>query len=182
MNRATILLDYIGLLLQYDHPGKALELLATQEVFFKEFVHLNIRMKCLKIGALAFVGDADQLYANLPQSFSDYSKAEKYFFRLNYGIHAWLMKMPREAIREIDNLLNSLQKGEKSSFDIVPVARFFRRYFQGASPVNGKNRMKSLEKLRMNVEQYALTTGPEYRTFLPFLWLVRELKLDLSSR
>lgn len=175
--RLSLLLDYAGLLLSNQQPVLALKHLQDNEKHYQSFDKLLVRMRCLKTAVLAIIGDTDELFKSLPVNFTNLGKDEKYFFRLYYGIQAWLSKMPGEAIREVDNLLNSIQKGAQPGYDVRPVARMLKRFFQWAMPPQWNH----LKKLKTEVEVYQQNSSEEYRTFLPFLWLKKEMDALFSD-
>ncbi len=174
--RLAVLADYIAKLLKQKRTKEALTWIKSHQDELKKIEKLNVRLKCLKAAAYAFSGDAENLYEILPDNFTEYSRPVKHFFRLHYAIHAWLTENESNAIREIDNLLNAIQKSEPPAFDVRPVARFMRRYFNWAAMPDSQPRVRNLEKLQADLEQYEQNAAPVYKSYLPLIWLKMEME------
>ncbi len=174
--RLAVLADYIAKLLKQKRTEEALTWIKSHQENLKKIEKLSVRLKCLKAAAFAFSGDADNLYETLPDNFTEYSRPVKHFFRLHYAIHAWLTENESNAIREIDNLLNAIQKSEPPAFDVRPVARFMRRYFSWAAMPDSQPRMRNLEKLQADLKQYEQNAAPAYKSYLPLIWLKMEME------
>ncbi len=175
--RLATILNFAGLLLDIGEPQTALDLLNKEEVNFRSYQKYTLRLNYLRITTYALLKDIEGMTALLPMSFSDIEPDDKYFYRMFFAIRAWLSDMPDEAAREIDNLLNVLQKGKQPDFDIRPVARMLRSFFRSASlPVKPQ-----LQKLWEEMEQYSLETSPEYHSYLPFFWLKKKMESCFSK-
>jgi hypothetical protein len=173
--KLSVAADYIAKLLKQRRTEEAIEWIDSYQDDIRKIEKLNVRLKCLKAAAFAFSGDAEKLYQTLPENFADYSRPVRHFFRLHYAIHAWLNQETEHAIRELDNLLNVIQKGEPPVFDVRPVTRFMRRYFNTATMPKGQTRTKNLEKLQADLEKYELEAPPVYKSYLPYVWLKNEI-------
>ncbi len=176
--RLSKLLDYAAFLLKNGKAEDAIRLLNGNEEAFKDYGKNLMRLRCLKTAAIAMTGNAEELFSYLPMNFSDYEKEEKLFFRLYFSICAWISGMPDQAIREIDNLLNSLQKGAQPDFDVRPTARLLRRYYRWASPPV----TNYLVSLYTDVKKFEKKSAPEYSCYLPFLWLKWQLESFFHTR
>lgn len=119
----------------------------------------------------------DGLFEQLPQQFGEYNHQNKTFFRFYFAIHAYLENRLEGAHRETQNLSDAL-RSNKQEFNVLPIAKFFTRFFNlqlKFMPDNGK-RLDHLTKLYQEITNYSTNTLPEYRSYLPFIWLKRELK------
>ena len=174
--RLAVLADYIAKLLKQGRSEEAIDWIKSNQDDIKKIEKLRVRLKCLKAAAFAFSGDAEKLHQTLPDNFADYSRPVRHFFRLHYAIHAWLNREVPDAIRELDNLLNVIQKGEPPVFDIRPVARFMRRYFNTATMPTSQAKARNLEKLQGDLKKYEQGAAPVYKAYLPYVWL--KMKLD----
>ncbi|MCB0519245.1 MAG: hypothetical protein H6577_15820 [Lewinellaceae bacterium] len=175
LTRLAVLTDYIAKLLREHKPQEAIRWMQEHYSDIEAVEKLQIRLLCLRVAAFAQLGDPEKLYEALPENFGDYNRTVRHFFRLHYAIHAWQINEIEMAVRELDNLLNVLQKGEPLVFDVRPVARLMKRYFTWSAIPKGQARQRNLEKLREDLMEYEQEAPPVYKSYLPLLWLKKEL-------
>jgi hypothetical protein len=176
LHRLAVLIDYIGKLLAQHRLREAFVLIEKNEAEINQVDKYKVMLRCLKTAAYALDADAPKLFLELPKSFEDYNIAVTHFFRLMYAIQAWLAGEPVQAQREIENLLNTLQKKTAPLvFDVVPTSKFMLRYFRLQANATVSARDSGLVKLKGDVQEYKKHARSIYGSYLPLIWLLREL-------
>jgi hypothetical protein len=175
--RLAVLSDYIARLIRMHSYQEALDLILSNSDHFKDIEKLATRFLCLEIACNAFLKKPNKLLALLPVSFGDFNKQVKHFFKLYYSIQSYLKRSLDQSLRETENLKNSLRR-DKPEFDVSDILKFFHRFYYILSTHEGdvENVQRYLIPLLDDVNDYNATAPPEYRSYLPFMWLKQELR------
>ncbi|MEM6316627.1 MAG: hypothetical protein AAF960_03100 [Bacteroidota bacterium] len=152
--------------------SEAIDLIEKEEPMVGKIEKYNIRLKCLKIAALAFQGDTTKLHKELPPAFTKYSNEAKYFFLFYYAIYFFLAGQIPAAIRELDNFAIVLKKQPSvETTALQPIIRFLKQYFLLQQQMDIDKQTDGLTRLRMDMNNYKREATVAYRGYLPLLWL-----------
>ena len=169
--RMAVVTDYIAKLLKQNRLPEAIERINREAPIVNTVEKYCIRLKCLKVAAFAFDNNFQELFAELPQSFSEYSLSAKYFFLFFYVIHAFLIGDLLNANRELDNLLAALKRKKNGHLKLLPIGRFIKQFLQATPLLAMKERNELLTNLKAEVAPFSHTAIPEIKGYLPFVWL-----------
>ena len=178
--KTTLVFDYISNLIRQEKYDEALEKALHYEKDLKNNTPaLNLKIRFLKLMLYAFLKKDHLLHAEIPlcNGLADY---EKYTSRFLHSIVAYLRGDVANAYRECLNLKNSLRyKGPR--FDVRDILNFYLRFYYllKSNPDKDGNLKKGLERLWTDMQHYTSNALPEFKEYLPFLWLKRELKSKL---
>lgn len=174
--RLSTLTNFITKLIKLGKIEQAVHLIEENEPLIKVVKKLQERILCLKIACYALAGNSKKLEENLPVNLSDFSRHLKKFFRFYFAILAYQEGRLEDAHRETQNMYN-VYRQSKLTFDVLPILKFFNRFFylQLNFLPNDEKRKQYISRLSDDIKTYADQTLPEYRSYLPFLWLKREL-------
>lgn len=75
--------------------------------------------------------------------------------------------------------MNTLKNKTDLLLNIQPILRFFKYFFQSISISDRDKRLAHLNKLQQRIADFTTTATPEYKGYLPFIWLIRELESKL---
>ena len=178
LERLATLVEYIANLINLNHIPQAIEILEENAVLMKSIPRLKLWHQVLKTACCAFMEDTNALSTALPVSYMEYDLPTKYFFRFYLAILAYLEGRIEDAFREIDNLRHLTAK-KKNMEGIHSIVNFFHRYFYTLDKYSHEadKHLKNLQKLDKDIAEYAQTALPEFRSYLPFLWLIRKIKI-----
>ena len=171
--RLAVVTDYIAKLLKQNRIPEAIERINQEASVLNTVEKYRIRLKCLKIAAFAFTSNLDDLYEELPQSFSNYSQSAKFFFLFFYVIHAYINDDLANANRELDNLLAALKRKKNGHIKLYPIGLFLKQYLQAENLPSTKEKKEMLANLKTEVAAFSQTAIPEIKGYLPFIWLRR---------
>ena len=176
--KSTLIFDYISNLIRQENYTLALEKIHV----FEEEIEvttpaLQLKLRFLKLMLYAFLKDDTLLHEHIPlcSNLVDY---EKYICRFLYSIVSYLRGEYEDAYRECLNLKNSLRyKGPK--FDIRDILGFYLRFYNlhKNNEHNKENLLKGLKRLQNDMNMYRNNALPEFKEYLPFLWLQKEVNL-----
>ncbi|CAM1342373.1 hypothetical protein [Tenacibaculum amylolyticum] len=175
--KATLIFNYISNLIRQENYDTALEKIHYYE---SDIAHvsdsLQLKLKFLKLMLYAFLKDEALLCEFIPtcNSLIDY---EKYICRFLYSIVSYLRNDYEDAYRECLNMKNSLRyKGPK--FDVRDILGFYLRFYNlhKNNIDNSNNLYKGLKRLQKDMHTYHNNALPEFKEYLPFLWLEKEVR------
>ena len=179
--KSTLVFDYISNLIRQENYTLALE----KVHLFEEEIEattpaLQLKLKFLKLMLFAFLKDDSLLNEHVPlcNNLVDY---EKYICRFLYSIVSYLRGEHADAYRECLNLKNSLRyKGPK--FDVRDILGFYLRFYNlhKNNLENEEHLLKGLKRLQNDMEIYNNHALPEFKEYLPYLWLSKEVSLKLE--
>lgn len=182
--KATLIFDYISNLIRQEKYSIALTKVHEFEIDIRQHsLALQHKLNFIKLMLLAFLKDDELLHIHIPicNGLIDY---EKYWCRFLYSITAYLRKDFEDAHRECLNLKNSLRyKGP--AFDVRDVLNFYIRFFNllknNIKKDKNEHLHKGLHNLQHDITIYTENALPEFKEYLPFLWLKREVTLKLNQ-
>lgn len=179
---ATLIFDYISNLIRQENYNTALKAVNTFTLHInKHSTALQQKLKFITLMLYAFLKKDALLQEHAPicNNLIDY---EKYWCRFLYGIISYLRSDFDDAYRECINLKNSLRyKGPK--FDVRDILNFYIRFFNLLkNNTDNKNHLISgLNKLQHDMALYSTNALPEFKEYLPFLWLKKEVSLVTAT-
>ena len=179
--RSTLVFDFISNLMRQENYALALEKVQYFETKIENSTPaLQLKLRFLKLMLFAFLKEGALLHEHVPlcNNLVDY---EKYICRFLYSIVAYLRQDFADAYRECLNLKNSLRyKGPK--FDVRDILGFYLRFYNlhKNNVDNKEHLLKGIGRLHNDMALYSKHALPEFKEYLPFLWLKREVNLKLE--
>ncbi len=182
--KASLIFDYVSNFIRQERFDEALQKVNKFENdIYKQTPALQHKINFIKLMLLAFLKDDELLHKHIPicNGLIDY---EKYWCRFLYSITAYLRGDFEDAHRECINLKNSLRyKGPK--FDVRDILNFYIRFFNLLKNNTEKDTQqhlhKGLQNLQHDIDTYSENALPEFKEYLPFLWIKREVNLKLNE-
>ena len=179
----SVMCDFITELIKQKDFDNAIQHIAENRIEINKIEKLNTRLLCLEIASYAYANKPVELYNLLPQSFGNYNKLLKFFFRFYYSIFSYLKNNIEDSYNETSNMKNSISKND-TGFDIRPIFNFFNRFYYIliSYSENIAKRDHYLNKLLDDIVDYSKSALPEYKSYLPFLWLKDEIVILLDVK
>jgi len=179
--RILVVTDYIAKLLRQDRIQEAIEYINREEGVIQAIEKYRIRLRCLKIASFAFSKNTEALFEVLPHTFTNCSQSAKHFYSIYHAIHQYLNGQPVAAEREISNLLNNIMHKKNLILQIQPILRLLKYFFQLKCLPEGAKQIERLYQLDQKIKEYEAVASPEYKGYLPFLWLKKQLTSGLGE-
>ena len=174
--KTTLIFDYISNLIRLENYKLALKKVLELETSINANIPaLHFKLKFLKLILYAFLKDDALLHTHVPTC-NDLIDYEKNTCRFLHSIIAYLRDDFANAHRECLNLKNSLRyKGSK--FDVRDILNFYIRFYNlhKNNIDNKEHLLKGLSKLNKDMLLYSENSLPEFKEYLPFLWLQKEV-------
>lgn len=175
-DRLAVLVDYITNLINLKQEEKAMRVLEENGSLMATIPRLQLWTQCLEVAGHAFLADTEKLSSAIPKTYTNYNLQTRYFFRFYFAILAHSEQRKEAAYREIENLRH-LTANRSEGQPIHPIVNFFHRYFYTLHfhLPQDKTYAKNLQNLAVDIQEFTEIALPELRSYLPFLWLKRQL-------
>lgn len=174
--RLNAVCEYVSKLIHIDKYAAAIDYLQKNMNDLMSIEKFQVKAQCLRIACYALEGNEAKLFESIPNDLTKFSRAMKVFLRFNIGIQLFLAGDTESAYREINNLYNSLQQ-QKLQYDIKPILLFFKRFFNihHSYPKKSTKHQNFINELKREIVDYDKSASPEYKSYLPFIWLKKQM-------
>jgi hypothetical protein len=170
----SVLFNFISNLIKLRQYKKVIELIERYESQITKNKKVMYRMYCLRAMCHLFQQEPDRAYKTIPFDIKKRPKPQYFYYRFIYAIIYYLWEDYEAGKREIYNFYQTLQNNSQLEVDVLPVVRFFRRFFHLASQDEVAGR--KLSNLQKDIEAYRQQAPPRFKDYLPLLWLNQKVE------
>ncbi len=176
----SLVFNYVSTILKLGAYEKAITIIDRYKKAIKENEKVFYRFECMRAMAYIFLEKVEKAYDIIPFKISHRPEPQYHYFRFIYAIVFYLRGDVENALREVRNFYQTVQKRDSLEVNVLPIIQFYRKCFR---LINNRGiTIEKLKKLQSRITDYVKQTEPIHSEYLPFIWLREELKYQIKRR
>ncbi|MEM7105931.1 MAG: hypothetical protein AAF502_22540 [Bacteroidota bacterium] len=176
-NHLSALYNYASNQIKLEKYEQVLEIINENENLFTGNDRFALFFNILRTSSCLRLGQADTLRTYMPVNFSGLPRNFNYYYRLVYCALFYLENNLEIAVQEARNFAKVV-KGDDEFLPYFQMANGFISFFKWNDKLQGKRALLDIQK---TITHYSDEMIPEYRDFMPFLWLKAEIEKKIKE-
>lgn len=144
---------------------------------------VRFRFECFRAFAHIFLGDPDAAFASIPPAITQRPESEYHYFRFALLAIPYLRGYADDALRETVNFAKYFHrsKGRIGTPNELALVSIFRKFFTAVQLPPSAQRYRALQRTQTMQQEFS-EQHPEYRDFLPLVWLRTEIERTITQQ